>query len=198
MVLKELVEQKPQNFEYRNLYADALAVNKQYDVAIQTLKEAQRILAASGNARADYNLRIAAFYAAQDNKTVAEEYLQPFLTGKTPVRDGDKLRYVTLLATMGRQQAGEAVFKEIPAKGEPFYMADYFYTKGKLNAAGGKKAEAIAAYEQAVSLNPYLFLAYAELVPAYIAGGQQAKADALKTKLSGLQINPGPAFETPN
>ncbi|NQX38123.1 Tetratricopeptide repeat-containing protein [Pedobacter steynii] len=198
MVLRELVEQKPQNFEYRNLYADALAVNKQYDVAIQTLKEAQRILAASGNARADYNLRISAFYAAQGNKPAAEEYLQPFLTGKTPVRDGDKLRYVTLLVLTGHQQEGEAVFKEISAKGEPFYMAGYFYTKGKLNAAGGQQAEAITAYEQAVSLNPYLFLAYAELIPAYVTGGQQAKADALKTKLSGLEIKPGPAFETPN
>jgi tetratricopeptide (TPR) repeat protein len=198
LVLKELVELKPQNFEYRNLYADALAVNKQYDVAIQTLKEAQRILAASGNARADYNLRIAAFYAAQGNKTTAEEYLQPFLTGKTPVRDGDKLRYVTLLAATGHQQEGAAVFKEISAKGEPFYMADYFYTKGKLNAVGGNKAEAIAAYEQAISLNPYLFLAYTELIPAYVAGGQQAKADALKTSLSGLQIKPGPAFENQN
>ncbi|WP_342328206.1 tetratricopeptide repeat protein [Pedobacter sp. FW305-3-2-15-E-R2A2] len=195
LVLKELVEQKPQNFEYRNMYADALAVNKQYDAAIQTLKEAQRILAASGNARADYNLRIAAFYAAQGNKTDAEEYLQPFLTGKTPVRDGDKLRYVTLLAATGHQQEGESVFKEISAKGEPFYMADYFYTKGRLMAAGGQKAEAIAAYEQAISLNSYLFLAYAELIPAYIAGGQQAKADALKTSLSGLKIKSGPAFE---
>jgi tetratricopeptide (TPR) repeat protein len=195
LVLKELVEQKPQNFEYRNMYADALAVNKQYDAAIQTLKEAQRILAASGNARADYNLRIAAFYAAQGNKTDAEEYLQPFLTGKTPVRDGDKLRYVTLLAATGHQQEGESVFKEISAKGEPFYMADYFYTKGRLMAAGGQKAEAITAYEQAISLNSYLFLAYAELIPAYIAGGQQAKADALKTSLSGLKIKSGPAFE---
>ncbi|RQO69926.1 hypothetical protein DBR43_17925 [Pedobacter sp. KBW06] len=198
LVLKELVEQKPQNFEYRNMYADALALNKQYDAAIQTLKEAQRILAASGNARADYNLRIAAFYEAQANKTAAEEYLQPFLTGKTPVRDGDKLRYVTLLAAMGHQEAGASVFKEISAKGEPFYMADYYYTKGKLMAAGGQQSEAIAAYEQAISLNPYLFLAYAELIPAYVAGGQQAKADALKTSLSGLKIKSGPAFENQN
>ncbi|SHG60256.1 tetratricopeptide repeat protein [Pedobacter caeni] len=197
-VLKELVEQKPQNFEYRNLYADALAVNKQYDAAIQTLKEAQRILAASGNARSDYSLRIAAFYAAQGNKAGTEEYLQPFLTGKTPVRDGDKLRYVTLLAVTGHPQEAETIFKGLSGKGEPFYQADYFYTKGKLMAATGNKAEALSSYEQAIGFNPYLFTAYAELIPAYAAAGQQAKANTLKSTLSGLKMKPGPAFENQN
>jgi tetratricopeptide (TPR) repeat protein len=111
---------------------------------------------------------------------------------------GNKLRYVTLLATMGRQQAGEAVFKEIPAKGEPFYMADYFYTKGKLNAAGGKKAEAIAAYEQAVSLNPYLFPGLCGTGSSVYRRRSAGKSRCIKNKASGLQINPGPAFETPN
>lgn len=188
VVLRKLVEQKPQNFEYRNLYADALAVNKQYDEAISTLKEAQRILAASGNARSDYNLRIAAFYAAQGNKEGTEEYLQPFLKGKTPVRDADKLRYVLLLVATGHQQEAETEFKAITEKGDPFYRADYLYTRGKLMDAGGQKQEAASSYELAVVANPYLFNAYSELISNYTATGQQAKADALRASLSELKM----------
>jgi len=79
--LKTLVEQKPQNFEYRTMYADALFENKQFSAAISTIKEAQRILAASGNSRADYNLRIAESYHALGIKDSTDLYLKPFLNG---------------------------------------------------------------------------------------------------------------------
>lgn len=195
-ILKGLVEQKPQNFEYRNKYADALAMNQQYEAAIFTLKEAQTILAASGNARTDYNLRIADFYAANGDKDKAEEYLQPFIKGTQVIRNTDLLRYSQLLIKMGHGEKAETVFKTAFPKGNPFYMADYHYTQGKLMAATGKdKATVIALYEKAIAANPYLFPAYSELISSYQTAGQNEKVKALKARLATLKIVPGPGFK---
>ncbi|WP_285008386.1 tetratricopeptide repeat protein [Pedobacter faecalis] len=60
-VLSKIVAQKPQHFEYRNQYADALAANGQYETAIATLESAQRILTASGTPRQDFDQRIKAY-----------------------------------------------------------------------------------------------------------------------------------------
>lgn len=195
-ILKGLVLQKPQNFEYRNKYADALAMNQQYDAAISTLKEAQRILAASGNARTDYNLRIADFYASKGDMDQAGEYLQPFIKGDQAVRAADQLRYSLLLTKTGHIDQAETLFNTIISKGNPFYMADYYYTQGKLRAAKDGNKEAVSAlYEKAIAANPYLFPAYSELIINYQAAGEKEKAAAVRTKLAKLKIKPGPGFK---
>ena len=195
-ILKGLVEQKPQNFEYRNKYADALAMNQQYDAAIVTLKEAQRILTASGNARTDYNLRIADFYATKGDQEKAETYLQPFIKGDQAVRTADQLRYSLLLIKTGHLEEAETLFKTIFSKGNPFYQSDYYYTQGKLLAGTSKdQASVTVAYEKAIAANPYQFPAYSELIRSYQAAGEKEQAEALKTKLSKLKITPGPGFK---
>ncbi|MBB2150581.1 tetratricopeptide repeat protein [Pedobacter gandavensis] len=195
-ILKGLVEQKPQNFEYRNKYADALAMNQQYETAIFTLKEAQAILVASGNARTDYNLRIADFYAEKGDREKAEEYLEPFLKGTQVVRNTDLLRYSLLLIKMGHGAQAAAVFKTAYSNGNPFYMADYHFTHGKLLSATGKdKTAVISLYEKAIAANPYLFPAYAELINSYQAAGQKEKLKTLKGSLAKLKIVPGPDFK---
>lgn len=191
-VLQHLVEQKPQNFEYRNLYADALAANQKYEEAIRTLKQAQRILAASGNARPDYNLRIAEFYHALKQPDSASAYLGPFLSGKAQVREADKLRYARLLSASGHHQEASALMKSLPQKGDAFYRADYAYTSGLVLEATAP-ADAALQYESALEANPYLFKAYHKLLQNYQSAGQQEKAAALKTKINALKIQPGPA-----
>ena len=91
--LEKLVQQKPQNYEYRNYYADALAANDQYSKAIQTLEEAQAILAASGNSRPDYTFRIAENYFALNKADSADFYLQEFTSGKMKIPEKETLRY---------------------------------------------------------------------------------------------------------
>ncbi|WP_316820799.1 tetratricopeptide repeat protein [Pedobacter gandavensis] len=195
-ILKALVAQKPQNFEYRNKYADALAMNQQYEAAIQTLKEAQVILTASGNARTDYNLRIADFYAAIGDRQKADEYLQPFLKGDQVVRNTDQLRYSLLLIKMGHLEQAENAFKIAFPKGNPFYMADYYYTQGKLLSASGKdKTDVSALYEKAIAANPYLFPAYSELISNYQLAGQKERVMVIQTMLNKLKITPGPGFK---
>jgi len=196
--LKKMVEQKPQNFEYRNMYADALALNKQYNLAIQTLKDAQRILAASNNERVDYNLRIAEFYYAVDDKIRADQYFKLLLNKKIELEGDNQLRFVRLLSVTGYLDKAIENFADISSKGNPFFEADYFFTQAKLMGLSGKKSESTALYEKAISVNPYLFNAYTDLINNYIASGEKAKADALKIKLAGLKIKPGPRYQNLN
>ena len=197
-VLKKLVEQKPQNFEYRNMYADALAINREYNLAIQTLKEAQRILNASNNGRDDYNLRIAEFYHAIGDKNAADQYIKLLLNKKPQLESDDQLRYIRLLTVIGNQEQSKVNLASVSPKGDPFYEANYLYTQGKVLELTGKNTESALLYEKAILTNPYLFNAYADLLSNYISSGQQAKADALKLKLAGLKIKPGPGYQNLN
>ncbi|MEJ2905512.1 tetratricopeptide repeat protein [Pedobacter panaciterrae] len=180
-VLKKLVEQKPQNFELRNMYADALAENKQYKPAIATLKEAQRILTASGNGRPDYNLRIAEFYNELKYKDSTDFYLQPFLSGKLYVKGPDQLRYIRLLVQKGYKIKASELLKKANRSGDNIYASDYLYTSAKLLQANRRKTESMALYEKAIQLNPYHFAAYQELI-------DYAKAKKQVKRISELQL----------
>ncbi len=193
-ILKKLVDQKPQNFEYRNMYADALSENKQYYDAIRTLQEAQRILAASGNARSDYTLRLAELYTMLGEKDSSARYIN--LLTKARVKNQDKLRYVRLLSTTGSPEQAFLLLKSLPVKGEPFYLADYFYTNGRLLQADGKRKESIAEFEKALTANPYLLSAVKELIKIYKAEGQEVKANEVQRSLLALPIQLGPGYQS--
>lgn len=193
-LLEDLVAQKPQNFEYRNFYADALVKQKQYPQAINTLKAAQRILAASGNARADYNLRIAEFYMLSGKKDSADLYLEPFISGKTGVRAADKLRYIRLLIASDHLKGAEKNFAELVAEGNSFYLSEYEYTKGKLLEAGKKFVESSVAYEKAISANPYNYDAYDALKRRYTADGTLEKWKVFQSRLDKIEVKPGPVY----
>ncbi|WP_316789011.1 tetratricopeptide repeat protein [Pedobacter frigoris] len=182
-VLKNLVAQKPQNFEYRNMYADALAVNGQYPEAINTLKEAQRILSASGNARTDYNLRIAEFYNADGNKDSVNTYLTPFLTGKYQIRGADQIRYINLLIKTGNKEKAADLLKSMNLTGDNFYMGGYLYATAKLQEANGLASESAASLEKAIASNPYHLAAYRDLVAYLKIQKQTLKAGELQEKM---------------
>ena len=186
-ILKSLVVQKPQNFEYRNMYADALIENKQYGEAIQTLKEAQRILSASGNARSDYSLRIAESYHALGKKDSTDLYLKAILNGTKTLRETDKLRFVRLLSKSRKPEISEEIFQTINAKGDSYFMSDYFYTQGIVLEAKGNKIESISNFENAYAINPYHFNACRKLIKNYQDGGQNEKAGSLINTMASLR-----------
>ncbi len=183
--LKYIVGQKPQNFELRNMYADALMENNQYNEAIATINEAQRILDASGNARLDYTLRIAEANRLSGN--TANTLLPELIKGNAKLRDNDKLRLIRLLAISNQLESARTIFNEIKPISEPFYAADYDFTSGLLNEKEGSKAAAIALYKKAITANPYLFKAYNSLIAAFTANGQLKEANELKSAMSSLK-----------
>lgn len=187
ITLKYLIEQKPQNFEYRNMYADALMENNRFKEAIETMNEAQRILAASGNARLDYTLRIAEANALSGNNGNAEALIPELIKGNARLRENDKLRLIRLLLNNNQLTTAKDIFNQIKPLNEPFYMADYSFTNGLLNEKEGNKTQAISLYQTAIAANPYLVKAYNSLINSYITNGQVKEANELKIKITSLK-----------
>jgi predicted Zn-dependent protease len=195
-VLQRLVEQKPQNYNYRALYADALAADKQYDKAITTLQQAQRILKATGNGNGGFDLQIAEFYNALGQKDSVTKYLAtitPNTGGGRSGRGFDNFRYTRLLAAAGQTDKATHMSWSLPKGTDNATVSDYNYTLGKVQEATDD-ALAAKSYELAVQYNPYLFKGYPWLIRYYTNNGQTAKADALKAGLKNLKIQPGPGI----
>jgi len=191
--LQHLVEQKPQNFGLRSMYADALAANKQYSKAIETLQQAQRILKAGGEASSWFNLQIATYYNELGQKDSVTKYLPP-PTEFAKYHDETGLYYVRLLNASGKVTEAVEMLKPFPLTGTQAYLSDLAYTQGKLQEATQPQLAA-ASYETAIKYNPYLFKAYAWLIKYYNKNGQSAKSDGLKNSLKNLKIQPGSSLE---
>jgi tetratricopeptide (TPR) repeat protein len=191
--LQHLVEQKPQNFDYRAMYAEALMNNKQPEAAIETLKQAQRILGASGNASLGLNLQIAECYQMLNEKDSVAKYV-PAAKAYQNLKNEDGLRYIRLMAVSGKTNEAAVMLTTFKPEGDSFYMASYAYTAGKIQEAMGNKAEAAGLYESALKLNPYMFNLANWLYSYYNTNGQSNKAAELKSKSAALKIIPGAIY----
>jgi len=196
-ILKNLVEQKPQNYEFRNMYADALFENKQYDQAILTIKEAQRILAASGNSRADFNLRLADFYHTLGKKDSTDMYIKAlFKNSVGNLRETDQLRFVRLLNSSRNPQVADEIFKLIVLKGDSYFVSDYFYTKGLILESQSDQSGSSESYEKAINYNSYNFKALKKLILIYESQKNEIKADELKSRLKNLKSKVSEGFKS--
>ncbi|MHA4895599.1 tetratricopeptide repeat protein [Pedobacter sp. PWIIR3] len=180
-VLKKLVEQKPQNFEFRNQYADILAQEHNFTAAINTIKEAQRILSASGNARSDYKLRLAEYYQMRNQPDSAAEYVKQLATDKTQLRTSDQLRYVRLLIQAKNIEIAEAIFKNFKPSGDKTMMAEYRYTQAKLYQAEKKLLEYVLALNKTIQENPYYLPAYLDLKEHASSGKDATQLKKIET-----------------
>lgn len=196
-ILQHLVEQKPQNYNYRALYADALATNKQYHKAIETLQQAQRILKAGGNNNLGFDLQIADFYNALGIKDSVTKYQpQPAATVGTAargVRSSDVYRSIRLMAATGEDHKAIHMTFGLDKGTDNATLSDYNYTIGKVQETTDKAAAA-KSYESAIAYNPYLFKVYPWLITYYNNSGQPDKAAALRASLKHLKIQPGPGI----
>lgn len=182
--LQKLVEQKPQNFEYRNYYADALSANQKYQKAIQTLEEAQAILTASGNARPDYTLRIAENYLALNNKDSANYYVDQFVSGKIKFAERDRLRYTRLLIDIGNLETAENILDKAPSVGSAFYLSEYYFSKGRLLEAEKQNIDALKNYQKSLEANSYNLHASKKLIVQYISSGKKKKAELVEKEMN--------------
>ena len=193
-VLKDLVAQKPQNYEYRNLYADALAIHGNYKMAIETIKQAQRILSASGNERADYSLRLAEFYQFIKQDDSVSHYIGLVKPKTAQLKDADKLRMARLLSSQKNNEEATKLTKSISVQSDPYLQADLDYTKAKIAENEDNQAMAISMYEQVLMHNPYQFEVYKNLLKLYQIANDTDKATALLKKKAALKVQPGKLF----
>lgn len=132
VVLEKLVGQHPQNYHFRGLYSDALLANGKYGESIQNMNTVQRILASTGNARPDFDLRIAEGLWALNEKDPLDLKLDHLMsnTGRLDVLMLQRL--VTLLWKADRPVAAKELFNMLPKEGTPYYESLYLQSKKEL------------------------------------------------------------------
>ncbi len=186
--LKKLVLQRPQNYDLRGLYADALLAVGQPAEAVATMTEVQHILEAGKTARADFDLRIAEGYAALNKPDSVGHYLDKVVANQKELDPTEKQRLVRLLTLAKRQPDAEMLYKSLPITGNALYRSSAMQSAGVL---AGNDADALAAFQKSLTFNPYNLESYVALATLY---RKMDQPDALKTLLANansLDIKPG-------
>ncbi|MFD3002494.1 tetratricopeptide repeat protein [Pontibacter toksunensis] len=183
--LAKLVATKPQNYTLRGQYADVLAAQRDYAAAYKTLEEAQRILEASGGARPEFMVRMAAYQLQLNNKAAAEALMQPILRNKVKLR-GEQYLLAGVLADLGNLEQAEAVLAQQAAPVTVLEWSKKHYASGQLREAKQKNRKAVKAYEAALQANPYHAAARERLVQLLERQGKQKRA--ARVRASGEKL----------
>ncbi|WP_162053522.1 tetratricopeptide repeat protein [Pontibacter pamirensis] len=183
--ISTIVARKPQNYSLRRQYADVLAAQGDYTAAYKTLEEAQRILEASGAARPDYMMRMAAYQLQLKNKAAAEALMQPILSHKVEV-GGEEYQLVGILADLGELEQAETVLAQQPAPETVLEKAQLHFATGRLLEAKNKNRKAIRSYEAALQANPYMAEVRQRLVQLLERQGKQKRAEQVKAAVENL------------
>ncbi|GAA4444119.1 hypothetical protein GCM10023188_45670 [Pontibacter saemangeumensis] len=173
--LAKLVALKPQNYMLRRQYAEVLAAHGDVTQAYNTLEEAQRILAASGAARPDYMVRMAAWQLQLGNKAAAEELIKPILSHQVKL-SGEQSLLAGTLADIGYIAQAAAVLAQQPAPETALETALRHYATGRLLEAKHKNRKAARSYEAALQANPYKAEVRQRLVQLLERQGKQKRA----------------------
>jgi hypothetical protein len=180
--LGKLVRRKPQHFPFRSYYAQALMANGMYPQALQTLREAQRILEASGQPSADFTVLMAECRLATGDTLAARQEMQAVLTKQTSAPD-QPFRLVRVLLDLGEWEKAQEEFKKIKPDQEPLAWSEYQYTLARIE---GNPAAIIRFLEAALKANPYHLPARRELISQLEKAGKPKEAQALREGIRQL------------
>ena len=183
--LAQLVALKPQNYLLRKQYADVLAAQGGFEEAFRTLEEAQRILEASGAARPDYMVRMAAYQLQLGNKAAAGKMMQPIVQHQVKLGEEQYL-LVGILADLGNTALAEEVYRQLPHPATVLEAARNSYLSGCLLEAQHKTRKAIKAYKAALQANPYHLAVRQRLVQLLEREGKQKQAAQVRAAAVGL------------
>ena len=177
--LAKLVALKPQDYTLRRQYADVLAAQGNLTEAYKTLEEAQRILEASGAARPDYMVRMAAWQLQLGDKAAAGKLIKPILSHQVKL-SGEPYLLAGTLADLGNVEQAEAVLAQQPAPATALETAEYHYANGRLQEAKDKSKKSLRLYEAALQANPYKAEVRQRLVRLLEQQGKQKRAAQVK------------------
>ncbi|MEM8886403.1 MAG: hypothetical protein AAGD28_00330 [Bacteroidota bacterium] len=155
---KNLVAQKPQNYQHRIQYARVLLANEQLSKAKEILEEGNRILSASGNSRSDYLLELANIHLMEGDSLAAREILAPILNKKIRNRS-NPYQWIQSLVDIGEVEQAEKSFRKQDLPRIPFEKSQYLLTAAKLEMARGNTELAQLTLQEAVKSNIYNFKA---------------------------------------
>ncbi|MBC7569601.1 MAG: hypothetical protein H7319_07700 [Spirosoma sp.] len=189
--LKKLVGQRPQNYDLRGLYADALLSAGSYRDAITTMSEVQRILTSGNDPRVEFDLRMAEGYAGLAQPDSANALLRSVLPRQTKLSPLNSQRLVRLLATLGRRAEADRLLAGLPSTGTPAYLSSMMQSRGGLDQLGDRPEAAMAAFRKSLEYNPYNLHGYRALAGLYRQTNRQADLAALRAMMNALDIRPG-------
>ncbi|WP_338871224.1 tetratricopeptide repeat protein [Spirosoma sp. SC4-14] len=189
--LTKLVRQRPQNYELRGMYADALLAIGRYQEAITTMKEVQRILEAGKNPRTDFDLRIAEGYAKVGKQDSLTYFLDKVVVEKADLDGMYKQRLVRLLAGSNRMADAENLYKSLPTQGTLLYMSSAMQSAGVLSAGAGRLGEAVSLFKKSLAYSPYNLDSYIGLANLYKQNQNEAELKGLLASANQLEIKPG-------
>jgi len=194
--LTRLVQQRPQNYELRGLYADALLGSGRYREAIVTMNEVQRILASGKNPRVDFDLRIAEGYAGlgqQDSAAAVLQLIMPRITRPSALNPLDKQRLVRLLATAKRPNEARTLYETLPTTGTPRYLSSARQSGALLDQLSNRSEAAITGFRESLTYDPANLASYRALATLYRQANRQAELTTLRNAMNQLAIKPGEA-----
>ncbi|NBB77621.1 MAG: tetratricopeptide repeat protein [Bacteroidetes bacterium] len=189
---RDLVDQNPQNFTLRRMYADVLMANDPA-AALEVLEEGQRILASADNERSDYTLRMALIHVKDGEVAAVEESV-----GTLDIEDLDfeeKLLLARIHSEMGKMEEASGLLNETSEPDLPKAKADLAFVKGLIAEASGEQESATEHYRDALEHNAYHLEARAALINVLEAEGDSEAAKQLRNEAEELAIPLGPDFD---
>ncbi|WP_217988280.1 tetratricopeptide repeat protein [Aliifodinibius salipaludis] len=188
---ESLVDQNPQNFEYRLRYSDALIIAKQLDKAVSVIAEGQRILASADNERDDYKLRRAQISILNGAENQAEGILDEVEINSVEVED--QLLKAQLLVELDRMEDAKEILNSIETT-LPAEQASLHFTKAILAKGMGNVDEAEERFKTALSKDPYHLKARIELLSILNEQGKEAEKSEWVEDAEQLVVPLGPDF----
>ncbi len=192
--LADLVRRKPQHYEHRLQYAEALAAAGRDEEAIATLREGLRILSAAGRPRADYMVTIAELEIARGNADAAWAAIGPIYDG-TMEAGSANLPYARVLASLGETRRAQSVLNDARSGRNRVERAERAFADGWVAARRGAIYGAENAYREALEANPYHLRARLELARLLVRAGRDDAARTVVTEADGLPLPLGPDFQ---
>lgn len=186
-----LVGQKPQHYELRKDFARALTYLGRYDEAITTLEEAQRILRAGGNPRADYMVQTAEIELLRGDTTAARSAIGPILEGSTRIDPSDT-RLIRVLASLGEGEWVADGLRGLSGGETRAARADLAFTRGWVAELEGRAEDAVVYYNEALTENRYHRAARVRLVGLLEGLGRGDEARASANDALELELPAGP------
>jgi len=190
---KSLLDQNPQNFNFRLNYADVLMRQQKWDMALSVLEEGQRILSSAGNELPSYTLRIAHIHSLTDNEKSAKELLSDIKTDRFNWQE--KLLFAEVLAELGEVERGFGIVEEVGELKLPSQKAEKAFVLGKLEQSRGNHENAISHYREALENNAYHLQVRALLINLLNNSDMKKEAEALTRQANALEIPLGSDFK---
>lgn len=188
----ELVAQNPQHFGFRLMYADVLIQADRLDDALKILQEGHRILAAAGNQRPDYILRIAQAFLMKGDRSKAQKWINRIINQELKLQE--KLLLATLYAEMNKVGEARSVLTKVPEADVPVEKAALIYVNALLKEVDGDIDAAINGYTSVLKLDPYHLQARSAVIRLLKMVGNDNRAKIIRQKGNGLPIPPDPYY----